>query len=633
MLRTGCNLITIVAENESSRGFLSALHIADVLLAILRTFTVSDAADVVGSALLAMMSACASDDVVSSLSHTSVFGLLCSVLADSMENVTICEWVCRLIILLIGYSPPVDMDVTSLMPSSPMTSRGGDASPPSQLLLPSVLDEPRVGSDSSSPRRTHRSEALFGVSTNQITPSASPVSSRTTVPEGVTRKTYPNISLFVDAGGHTLLLRLLSCHMDNALLVWLACDGLGVICLEDVGATAVVSETQYDSCELLCAILQKYLDSDMTIEITAVKVITNIARHRDFATALGTSGACGLVVPFVKAYCKEHVDSVIVGCSAMAYLCKRNSQNKISLAAAGACAVCSECLHKFIFDPVVLPFVMHAIKCLCSQNKFNTSQISNHGILDFIIENLLNTEVLDADISLVGSTLWCIAHIPPASMKTLSSPAIINFIMLHLQANATSNNSSSLSSSKLTNSYVAMAACDAIYSMCGSISTSRATFASLNTIHTLLSLVRYYEDDENVLHSGLMAIANLVDCSPENRIHVKVVIILKAMQVRCDSVVVVRAALATLLGMTHDNPTFPSELSSINGVKIMLKSIFLHMYCEVVSRRGCKLLAILASHDKVYQKILGELGLCNDCWLWFATIDTAVFCCWCLLTG
>ena len=596
-----------MAENEITRRSLGALHITDVLITILRTFTVSGAPDAVESVLLALLSLCASNEIIYSLSQSSVFNVLCNVIDVRMEHIAICESVCRLIILLLDYTPPFGVDTTLGLSSSSAPPSVKQTSPPSQLLVPSVIDEPSVGPDSSSPRRTHHSDALFGVSASPMLPRSSPMPSRTAVSNSLpSRRTYPNISLFVDAGGYTVLLRLLSCHMDNSLLVWLACEGLGVVCLEDVGATAVVSETKYNSSELICSVLQTYLSIDMTIEIAAVKVIANISRHRDFATVLGTSGACGLLVPFVKAYCKEHVDSVIVGCSAIAYLSKRNPQNKISLAAAGACTVCSDCLHKFIFDPDVVPYVLHAIKCLSSQNKFNTSQMSNHGILDFIIENLLNTEVLEADISLVGSTLWCIAHIPPASMKTLSSPAIIDFIMLHLQANATRNNSSSLTSSKPTNSYVAMAACDAIYSMCGSVSASRATFASLNTIHALLSLVRYYEDDENVLHSGLMAIANLVDCSPENRIHVNVVIILKAMQVRCDSVVVVRAALATLLGMTHDNPSFPSELSSINGVKIMLKSIYLHLSCDVVARRGCKLLAMMASHDKLYQKILGE---------------------------
>lgn len=586
--------MTVIADNDSTRSILGLLRVTDILLDILSVY--KSTPDIVGLALLALMTMCIVDIIACSLSRTpSRIQFFCQMLDESSESNEICEWLLRLIVLLLGCVASDD----DLRLGSTDDMGVDDNITLSQLMMPSIIDEPRIGLDSSAPKRIFHSTSLADVCPLKSSASLNPVCFLQEPTLYIPKKTYFNIANFVDCGLPRVLGKILQNEESNHTAIWLSLECLAMICIEEFGTVAVMSEANLS--DSICSCFQKFLGLKLNIEIAACKTICNISRYRDYAGSLGSCGVCGLVVPFVRTYFAESLDSVVIGCSAMAYLSKHNTNNKISLAASDACEVCSSCLHKFIFEPSVIPHILHAVKCLCSQNKFNTSQLSSRGITDFIVENLIHTEIMDGDMSLVGNVLWCLAHLPPASMKLMTSLDIAKFVMLHMERNSPSS-----SGHHQRNAYVAMAACDAVYFLCANFSSNRDTLADMGACKVILSLLREYEGDENVLHSALMALANLVDCSPRNREMVKVVWILKTMQSRCDSVVVVRAGLATLLGIIHDNPTYPSDLSSVSATKIMLKATFLHMYCDVVAKRGCILLALLASHDRVYQKLLGE---------------------------
>jgi hypothetical protein len=220
----------------------------------------------------------------------------------------------------------------------------------------------------------------------------------------------------------------------------------------------------------------------------------------------------------------------------------------------------------------------------------------------------LGTELLVGDNAMIGSTLWCIGHIPPALLSHLWSPRVIEFVM-----NAFREHFNDLSWSALNeNGYVVMSACEAVYTLCSYVENSGLVFAAqFDLCAIIVSVIRFYEDDENILHSALMALANLLDRIPENQQRVQEVVILKTMQTRCKSLVVVRGALAALLGIVHGNPSYPEKLSSVAAVKIILKSIYMHHGDVVVAKRGSSLLAILSSHDRVYQRVLGSEGACG----------------------
>jgi hypothetical protein len=599
--RSGCNLLTVLADNDSTRSILALLHVTDILVDILHVYTAEDAPDVIGGAMLALMTVCVVDNIANTLSRTPTrIEFFCRLLSENIGNTAICEWILRFVALLLGCVAGDEADnkgqsmMDVLIVEESVTQ--------SQLMMPSMIDEPRIGVDSSAPKKQFHSRSLVGVCPIQSSNSLNPLCCYQEPALYIPRKTYFNIARFVECGVHSLLGDILLNLESNETMIWITMECLAIICIEECGSVAVMSEVKFNFSDLICVSFQKHLGMNFNIEIAACKTICNISRHRDYAGMLGSCGACGLVVPFLRTYFAESSDAVVIGSSAVAFLCKHNANNKISLAASGACDVTSDCLHKFIFEPKVIPHILHAVKCLCSQNKFNTSQLSSRGVLDFIVDNLIHTEIMDGDISLVGNVLWCLAHLPPASMKLLASPDIAKFIMTYLERNSPCS-----SQSTGRNAYAAMAACDAVYFLCANFPANRVALAEMGACKVIVSLLREHEGDENVLHSALMALANLVDCTPQNREMVKVVLILKTMQSRCESVVVVRAGLATLLGIIHDNPAYPSEMSSISAIKIMLKAIFLHIYCDVVAKRGCILLALLASHDKMYQKILGKI--------------------------
>mmetsp|Transcript_14322 Transcript_14322/g.21446 ORF Transcript_14322/g.21446 Transcript_14322/m.21446 type:complete len:1805 (-) Transcript_14322:136-5550(-) len=589
--RCGCELLRIMARCDGTRRMLGVFHICDVLISAVETHSAPEGdMSVVVPALKALGSMCVLDSNTAALSSSSkAISMLCVLLQERKDDLEIIEWACRVVLILLAYVPQIPESELEQQQVKSSRSTG---------TLPPLSDEPTTNIGSSSPRRVYHGHSLASVSPDHSPCSLSPVCGD----KSCAYVTYhPNTESFLESQLHVILGELLSHHRNNETLAWLVLEGLALLTMSENGAESVVSEEEVDFCALVCTALQIHLEQSEKTELAACKVIANISGFSDYSILMGNAGACGLVVPFVKRYYDESPDCVTIGFTAMAYLCKRNASNKIALAASGACEVAFTCLQKYAFLPDVVGHVLHAIKCLCSQNKFNTTKLTAAGTLDFIIQHMIETEILGADPSLLGTSLWCIGHLPPASLSILAAPTVTTFVMRSLSSHSVAGG----------NPYVVLCACDAIYALCLYVTDSRRRIADMMGCDKLITVLVQFEKDENVLHSALMAIANLVDRTPDNQSRVKASFVLKTMQVRCDSVVVVRGALAALLGLVHDNPSHPSKLNTVSAVKIILKGIFLHKACEIVAKRGSSLLALLAAHDKSYQKTLGSEGACN----------------------
>jgi hypothetical protein len=552
---------------------------------------------------------------------------LCHLLANESVSVRVLESCCRVVVIFLAYARFPDQLSSSLGDEDARSSSLSFASRPKATQRPSLTqlnlissrnvltDEPSSGLSSSSPKRKYHSQHLSEVVFHAFSQfSQNPVYSGHEPPSLIPHETYPNIIKFLDLKLEEIYGRLLLKHADQETIVWLIFEGYALLTVEEEGVKALLTVSELNLCELICRLFGTYITKSERLETAACKTLTNIALTSsdvaagDHTELLGHLGACSLLPLYLKNYYTLSPEAVRVGSLTMAFLCKQNANNRLSLAANGSCEILFACLQKFIFSPRVVSQIIHAIKCLCSQNKLNTTRFSSLGTLDFIIENLLGTELLIGDNAMIGSTLWCIGHIPPALLAHLWSPHVIEFVM-----NTFREHFNDLSWSALQdNGYIIMSACEAVYTLCSYIENSGLVFPQQYDVCAIIvSVIRFYEDDENILHSALMALANLLDRIPENQQLVQEVIILKTLQTRCHSLVVVRGALAALLGIVHGNPSYPEKLSSVAAVKIILKGIFLHHEDVVVAKRGSSLLAILSSHDKVYQRVLGSEGGCG----------------------
>jgi hypothetical protein len=565
----------------------------------------------------------------------NLYELLCNFLKVPNQSHATIEWCIRVVIVLLCFvkvapkkardggdedDPPPSprgsftqrrsltssSAAVSPLPSPPTGPPGAPVTAAKVPTRNALRDEPS-GLATSSPRRKYHNEFLFDVVSPHFSQtSANPVYGGAE-PSFVPRQTYPNIPHFLDTQLHVILAQVLNQHSSTELLVWLIFEAFAVISIEKLGSSALVTIGEIDLCELICATLDSFLTRSQRVEESAVKIIANLSVFGESSELLGQRGACGLVVQFLRRYYAESPESVRVGCNAIAYLCKRNANNRIAIAASGGGEVLFACLQKFVFTFDIIPYVVHAIKCFCTHNKINSSSMSSFGTMDFIIENLIGTELITGDLSILGSCLWCVGHVAPLSITLLSSPQVIAFVVDNLKSHLADDSVLTL----VTNSYVVMSACEAVYALCLYAPANRKTLAKMEVIPHLLLTIRYFETDENILHSALMSLANLIDGQQENQNTVKPTLILKAMQGRYDSNIAVRGALAALLGIVHNNPSHPDKFNSVAAARIIFKGICLHLQDEVVAKRGCSLIAILASQDKSYQRILGSEGGCG----------------------
>jgi hypothetical protein len=650
-----------MSQNDNYRNILNASSTCEILTDLLAnqysppsssdTTIGSDDRTTSASIVLAIFSTvtslCLLDRNTASFSQLPTFlDTLCRFLVCNTITSPVLESCCRIVVIFLAYARFPDQLSTLGVEDDENTTRSRSTTKTkpnhhpslSQMSLFSsgnvLTDEPSVSgsassaaSSSSSPRRRYHNQFVSDVAFQAFSQfSQNSVYSGNDPPTLIPKETYPNLLRFLERKLEVIYGNLLLKHPENEALVWLIFEGYSFLTMEEDGVKALTTVSELNLCELICRIFGTYITKSERVESAGAKIITNIAtcEHGDSTELLGQLGACSLLPLYLKNYYTTSPEAVRIGCSAIAYLCKRNPNNRISLAANGSCEIVFSCLQKFIFNPSIVTHVVHAIKCLCSQNRLNTTSFSSLGTVDFLIENLLGTELLVGDNALLGSTLWCLGHIPPAVLSHLWSQRVTEFVMT-----AFSEHFNDLSSSALTeNGYVIMSACDAVYTLCsyvenassgggaggGSVPGHQSTIFAKNDTslcEIMVSILRFYEHDENILHSALMALANLLDRIPENQQKIQEVMILKTMQVRCQSLVVVRGALAALLGIVHGNPHFPEKLSSVSAIKIILKGIFLHSADPIVAKRGSSLIAILSCHDRVYQRVLGSEGACG----------------------
>jgi hypothetical protein len=313
-----------------------------------------------------------------------------------------------------------------------------------------------------------------------------------------------------------------------------------------------------------------------------------------------------MLVESLKAYYTVSASHVKDVCLSIAYLCRFNLTNKISLATCGACKIIHECFILYISNESVIPSVMYAIVALSHQNKYNLQQFSALGVTDFILELYIGSDLVShKNEPMIAMILWFIGHIPPTSVEMFSSPEVCKFTLsnIYMRSNPT------------TVAY----GCKAVsaLALCPS-KQNHKLLVEMQVIEILqeLSVVSFCHHTE-VLTNSLMALASLVDGVSIFQNRVSVSAIVSVMEENYINRPVIAAALTALLsvfsGLTISkcDESHKKILTSPVTVKIILDCIRHHVTSERVGLLGCRLITLLCQNFKNIHKEFMEFGVCN----------------------
>ena len=403
---------------------------------------------------------------------------------------------------------------------------------------------------------------------------------------------------------HVLIQDMMEFHVADVPILTLGCECLGMLASDDVGSKAIGEDEEV--CEVVCNILRASIEREQYLEAVVSRCIGNIARYPVNSLILAENGVCELLVTSLRAYHTTSASHVKEVCLCLAYLCRFNLSNKISLASAGACKLVHECFIQYISNEIVIPAVMFAIVALCHHNKYNLNQFSALGVTDFIVEVYITSDLASQrKDSMIAMILWFIGHIPPANAEMLSSPEVCRFALTNMY----------MKSDAATVSY----GCKALASLaCSPSEQNKRALLELQAIEILQELTTVsFSLNVDVLVNSLLAMAALLNSSIHFHHKVEVVGVVTVMENNYVDKRVIEAALISLLSI------FRSDISGAhvegNGkvicspvsVKIVMDCVRQHITSHDVTRMGCELVSQLCSKFKHVYKEFVEFGACN----------------------